>query len=67
MSILFHSGKEHHIQKMLIYIREQLWEARVKIHSLHQHLEVIKGHSIGFIEQMNTLQNIIETKKLHYF
>ena len=41
---------------------EQLREARVKIHTLQQHLEVIRGHTIGFIlEQMNTLH--IETKE----
>ena len=41
---------------------EQLREARVKIHALQQHLEVIRGHTIGFIlEQMNTLH--IKTKE----
>ena len=43
-------------------LREQLREAKVKIHALQQHLEVIRGHTIGFIlEQMNTLH--IETKE----
>ena len=34
---------------------EQLREAKIKIHALQQHLEVIRSHTIGFIlEQMNT-------------
>ena len=38
-------------------LREQLREAKIKIHTLQQHLEVIRGHTIGFIlEQMNTLR-----------
>ena len=41
-------------------LREQLREAKIKINALQQHLEVIRGHTIGFIlEQMNTLH--IET------
>ena len=41
---------------------EQLREAKIKIHALQQHLEVIRGHTIGFtLEQMNTLH--IETKE----
>ena len=40
----------------------QLQEAKVRIHVLQQHLETIRGHTIGFIlEQMNTLH--IETKE----
>ena len=43
-------------------LREQLREAKVKIHALQQHVKVIRGHTIGFIlEQMNTLH--IETKE----
>ena len=43
-------------------LREQLREAKVRIHALQQHLETIRGHTIGFIlEQMNTLH--IETKE----
>ena len=43
-------------------LHAHLEEARVKIHALQQHLDVIRGHTIGFIlEQMNTLH--IETKE----
>ena len=36
-------------------LHAHLEEARVKIHALQQHLDVIRGHTIGFIlEQMNT-------------
>ena len=59
--MLFRRGT-HYLLKMLNYVREQLQEAKVKIHALQQHLEVIRGHTIGFIlEQMNTLH--IETKE----
>jgi len=43
-------------------LHAQLEEVKVKIHALQQHLDVIRGHTIGFIlEQMNTLH--IETKE----
>jgi len=43
-------------------LHEQLQEAKVKIHTLQQHLEVIRGHIIVFIlEQMSTLH--IKTKE----
>ena len=41
-----------------VELHAQLEEAKVKIHALQQHLDVIRDHTIGFIlEQMNTLHN----------
>ena len=37
-------------------LHAQLEEAKVKIHTLLQHFDVIRGHTFGFIlEQMNAL------------
>ena len=45
-----------------VELHEQLQEPKVRVHALQQHLEVIRGHTIGFIlEQMNTLR--VETKE----
>ena len=58
-SILFRQGT---LSADNAELRKQLREAKVKIHALQQYLEVIRGHTIGFIlEQMNTLH--IETKE----
>ena len=61
--ILLYSGKAHIIwRKYLSTVCKQLLEAQVKIYTLQQHVEVIRGDTVGFIlEQMNTLH--IETKE----
>ena len=62
---LFHSRLEtRYLQRILNYMHN--WKRqRVKMHVLQQHLDVIRGHTIGFsLEQMNTLH--IETKESQF-